>query len=133
MNSVKWVKIVVGADVTNYRRIESNTRDMARFGLFTQRRSVWNHEQLVSEDYFEKATTPYSESKSDYGFLYWLQEINTSEMGTISAFSAVGKDQKIIMDIPSLDLVIVRHGESAGSGFVLQLGQLVADAFADAR
>ncbi|MDG2304307.1 MAG: hypothetical protein P8R42_06550 [Candidatus Binatia bacterium] len=119
--------------MTNYRRIESNTRDMARFGLFTQRRSVWNHEQLVSEDYFEKATTPYSESKSDYGFLYWLQEINTSEMGTISAFSAVGKDQKIIMDIPSLDLVIVRHGESAGSGFVLQLGQLVADAFADAR
>ena len=130
MNSVEWVKILVSEDVTNYRRIESNTRDMARFGLFTLRGGVWNNERLVSEEYFEKATSPYLESKSDYGFLYWLQEVETESMGTLSALSALGKDHKVIMAIPSLDLVIVRHGESAGGGFTSQLGELVAEAFA---
>ena len=66
MDSAEWVKIVVSEEVTNYRRIGSNTRDMARFGLFTLRRGVWNNERLVSEEYFEKATSPYLESKSDY-------------------------------------------------------------------
>ena len=64
MNSAAWVKIVVSEEVTNYRRIESNTRDMARFGLFTLRRGVWNNERLVSEEYFEKATSAYLASKS---------------------------------------------------------------------
>ncbi len=130
MQSPEWVKIVVSEDVTNYRRIESNTRDMARFGLFTLRRGVWNNEQLVSEAYFEKATAPYLESKSDYGFLYWLQEVETDSMGTLSAISAIGKDQKLIMAIPDLDLVIVRHGDAAGMGFVGPFTELVAAAFA---
>jgi len=130
MDSAEWVKIVVSEEVTNYRRIESNTRDMARFGLFTLRRGVWNNERLVSEEYFEKATSPYLESKSDYGFLYWLQEVDTEAMGTLSVLSAIGKDQKVIMAIPTLDLVIVRHGEAAGMGFVGQFTELVADAFA---
>jgi len=38
--------------------------------------------------------------------------------------------RKIIIAIPSLDLVIVRHGDRVDNGFALQLGRLVADAFA---
>ncbi|MBV72329.1 MAG: hypothetical protein CMH52_13475 [Myxococcales bacterium] len=132
MSSVEWVKVVVNEDVTNYRRIESNTRDMARFGLFTLRRGVWNNQQLVSEDYFNKATTPYLASKSDYGFLYWLREINTPEgTETIRANSALGLGHKIIMAIPSLNLVIVRHGDAASGGFVTQLAELIVAAFSD--
>lgn len=131
MQSPEWVKIVVSEDVTNYRRIECNTRDMARFGLFTLRRGVWNNERLVSEEYFEQATSSYLDSKSDYGFLYWLQEVDTEAMGTLSVTSAIGKDQKLIMAIPALNLVIVRHGDAAGMGFAGQLLQLVADAFAE--
>ena len=131
MQSPEWVKIVVSEDVTNYRRIECSTRDMARFGLFTLRRGVWNNEQLVSEAYFEKATSSYLESKTDYGFLYWLQEVETDSMGTLSAISAIGKDQKLIMAIPALDLLIVRHGDAAGMGFVGAFAELVAEAFAE--
>jgi len=130
MNSVEWVKIVVSEDVTNYRRIESNTRDMARFGLFAQRRGVWNNEQLVSEDYFDQATSPFLASKSDYGFLFWLREINTPEgTDTIRANSALGLGHKIIMAIPSLNLVIVRHGDAAGAGFVTPFAELIVEAF----
>jgi CubicO group peptidase (beta-lactamase class C family) len=131
MNSVEWVKTVVSDEVTNYRRIESNTRDMARFGLFTQHRGVWNDERLVSEDYFDKATTPFLASQPNYGYLYWLHEFEGSgETGAIKAYSAMGKGQKIIMVIPSMNLVITRHGDSTDTDFTGRLLTLIVQAFA---
>lgn len=132
MNSVEWVKIVVSEDVSNYRRIKCSTRDMARFVLFTQRRGVWHNERFVSEAYFERATTNFLASNPTYGFLFWLQSLNEpAQAGTIRANSAFGKDQKIIMAIPSMDLVIARHGNAAGSRFTLRLAGLIVDAFSD--
>ena len=67
-----------------------DTRDHARFGLLAQRGGLWEGEQLVSEQWFERATTP-TDIKSDYGYMWWL---NTGRelfpAAPASAFFALG-------------------------------------------
>jgi CubicO group peptidase (beta-lactamase class C family) len=48
-----------------------DTRDHARFGLLALRAGEWNGEQLVSEEWFDRATTP-TDIKPDYGYMWWL-------------------------------------------------------------
>lgn len=48
-----------------------DTRDHARFGLLALRNGRWLEEQLVSAEWFTRATTP-TDIKPDYGFMWWL-------------------------------------------------------------
>ncbi len=48
-----------------------DTRDHARFGLLALRNGRWGDEQLVSSEWFDRATTP-TDIKSDYGYMWWL-------------------------------------------------------------
>lgn len=48
-----------------------DTRDHARFGLLALRKGRWQGVQLVSEEWFDRATTP-TGIKPDYGYMWWL-------------------------------------------------------------
>lgn len=48
-----------------------NTEDMARFGLLFLNNGKWNDDQLISQEWINKATTP-SISNPNYGYLWWL-------------------------------------------------------------
>ena len=48
-----------------------DTRDHARFGLLALRSGRWGDTQLVSSEWFDRATTP-TDIKSDYGYMWWL-------------------------------------------------------------
>jgi CubicO group peptidase (beta-lactamase class C family) len=67
-----------------------DTRDHARFGLLALRMGRWRNLQLVSEEWFERATTP-AGVKPNYGYMWWL---NTGQelfpAAPESAFFALG-------------------------------------------
>jgi len=106
----------------------SNTRDMARFGLLMQNKGSWNGTSIVSETYFNEMTGTSQDLNKSYGYLWWLNG-KESHMGTTSQevvqgqlipnapsdlIAALGaQDQKIYV-IPSKNMVVVRCGESAG-------------------
>ncbi len=48
-----------------------NTEDMARFGLLFLNNGKWNNDQLISQKWIVKATTP-SVPNPNYGYLWWL-------------------------------------------------------------
>lgn len=50
-----------------------STEDMARFGLLFLNNGKWRDQQLVSEDWIEKATQP-SVPNVNYGYMWWLNQ-----------------------------------------------------------
>ncbi len=48
-----------------------NTMDMARFGLLFMADGKWKNEQLISQAWIDKATTP-SVPNPNYGYMWWL-------------------------------------------------------------
>ena len=116
-------------EVTNYYSAECTTRDMGRFGLFMLHGGQWNGSQLVSTAYFKEATVSSQQLNPAYGFLFWLNArpglnpAQTSAAGgrqarlvfpgsPADAIAAMGALSQNIMVVPSLDLVVVRQGES---------------------
>jgi len=107
----------------------SRARDMARFGLFTLARGSWNGTPILTDaDYFRQMTTPSQTINPSYGYLWWLNgqssyRVPTSQvtfpgplMPTAPAdlIAALGKNDQKIYVVPSLGLVVVRQGKSAG-------------------
>ena len=77
-----------------------------------------NGARIMTEDWVSRATTPNtSENQRAYGYQWWLnrgnEELRWSDMPA-DAYSAQGNRQQYLMVIPSLDLVIVRLGWTAG-------------------
>jgi arylsulfatase A-like enzyme/CubicO group peptidase (beta-lactamase class C family) len=125
-----WIKSPAGA-VTNYYRLQCSTRDLARFGLFALRGGQWDGQPLVSKAYFSEATTPSQDLNPAYGYLWWLnaKETNQPMAGLGSAMAslkfpgaprdliaAMGAEGQNVLIVPSLDLVVVRQGESPPDG-----------------
>lgn len=117
--------------------LQLSARDMARFGLFAQRRGAWGDAQITAAGWFDEAWTP-SAAKGDYGLLWWLQGRGTLRgKAPLDLVSALGsRDQKIYVS-PSLKAVVTRQGLAAGteseaeSNFDIVLLGAVAAAFAN--
>jgi len=96
--------------------LELTAREMARFGLLAQRNGLWAGQQLTDPGWFAEAWTG-SSRKRDYGYLWWLlgeghfrrQGVPTDLVAALGA-----RDQKIYV-LPSMQLVLVRQGETARS------------------
>src|SRR5262249_1904494 len=83
---------------------------------------------LVSEKWLQEATSPSQKLNESYGYLWWLngQKSYKLPVGLIThkgmlwedcpadAFAALGALDKKIYIVPSLDLVVARHGGAAG-------------------
>lgn len=81
--------------------------DQARFGLLFGRQGAWNGKQIVSKDWVRQATSP-SATKSDYGYLWWLNPGRRAWPAlSEKAFAAVGFGSNTIWIDPEKDLVVV--------------------------
>ncbi|TAE28807.1 MAG: class C beta-lactamase-related serine hydrolase [Cytophagales bacterium] len=110
-----------------------NTRDMARFGLLTLSKGQWNNQPILTDDaYFKAMTTPSNPFNKSYGYLWWLNGQDSFMVPTLTRvipgalapsappdmISALGAGDKKIYVVPSLDLVVVRHGDDTGAALL---------------
>jgi CubicO group peptidase (beta-lactamase class C family) len=85
-----------------------NAYDMARFGLLTLHKGNWQGKQLLSNSWFNKATTPTSVNP-EYGFMNYF--LNTDKKlypsAPASAYAHLGNGTNIIYVDEVNDLVVV--------------------------
>ena len=112
---------------TNCSWYRSSLRDMSKFGLLILRNGKWEDRQLVSAKFVKAATNTSQKLNEAYGYLWWLNGKPSFKLaggragqGMIwpdcppDAFGALGAQDKKIYVVPSLDLVVSRHGPAAG-------------------
>lgn len=85
-----------------------SARDQARFGLFTLHRGVWDGTRLLSDEWFDLATTP-TAPQPGYGFMNFF--LNTGQRrfpdAPESAFVHLGSGTNMIYVDAENDLIIV--------------------------
>jgi CubicO group peptidase (beta-lactamase class C family) len=103
---------------------------MARFGLLALSRGRWNGAPVVTDTtWFTRSWQSSSPDNAGYGYLWWLNSgasyrtpgpylVPTVTSPLIPSaprdlVAALGKGDKKIYVVPSLDLVVVRHGQEA--------------------
>lgn len=105
----------------------STTRNMARFGLMSLNKGKWNGTTIVSESFFNQATTTSQDINQAYGYLWWLNgktsyHLPQSQLqlpgsiiphGPADMFMALGKNDQKIYVIPSKKMVVIRMGDAA--------------------
>ena len=106
------------------------TRDASRFGSLILSKGKWNGSFILNDDaYFTAMTNTSQNYNLSYGYLWWLNgKASTMVPQTQFIFPnalvanapadmimALGKDDKKIYVIPSLDVVVVRLGDGAGN------------------
>lgn len=106
------------------------TRDAARFGSLVLKKGEWDGNKILTDqNYFTAMTNTSQNINLSYGFLWWLNG-KASSMAPQTQFvfpgslasnapadmiMALGKDDKKIYVVPSLDVVVVRLGDDAGT------------------
>lgn len=110
--------------------LSCSARDMARFGLLALNRGKWNGTQALADStWFANSFRSLPPDNGGYGMLWWLNGsasyripgpyVLPSANGPLipsappDLVAALGKGDKKIYVIPSLELVVVRHGEEA--------------------
>ncbi len=108
----------------------ATTRDASRFGSLILSKGKWNGSSILNDDaYFTAMTNTSQNLNLSYGYLWWLNGktstmvpqsqvvFNTALAPAAPAdmLMALGKDDKKIYVVPSLDVVVVRLGDSAGA------------------
>lgn len=99
------------------------TRDMARFGLLYLNHGRWKKHQVVPEQWVEKSTHTTemvhfgTMPVGGYENLWWVEYggVHLGEATMPGMFSAQGAGGHYILDVPSLNLVIVNQYENEPS------------------
>ncbi|MEL8055857.1 MAG: serine hydrolase [Pseudomonadota bacterium] len=87
----------------------ATARDFARFGLLYMRDGVWDGQRILPEGWVDYARTPTPtppEEPMGYGAHWWLG------IAGPDSFSANGYQGQFTVCVPSLDLILLRHGNS---------------------
>ena len=107
----------------------SKPRSMARYGLLIQGHGRWNGTVVLDSLWVHKMTTPSQSLNPSYGLLWWLNGQTAHRLpqsqilfpgpltpnAPADAFAALGKNGQILFVVPSLNLVVVRMGNSPTS------------------
>ena len=85
-----------------------SAEDMARFGLLFQNNGKWNNDQIISESWIQKATSP-SKPNVNYGYMWWLNKKGSRHWEGLSEniFYAAGLGGNFIVIDKENDLVVV--------------------------
>jgi len=118
--------------ISDYDNVYFSTpRSMARFGLLILNNGVWNQDTLLTDQaYFDAMVHPSQSLNKSYGYLWWLNGQASFMLPTLQIvfpgslspeapkdmFSGIGKNGQLVCVIPSLNLVVLRMGESNGPG-----------------
>lgn len=85
-------------------------RDFAKFGLLYMRDGVWDGTRILPNGWADYARTPtpilVDHDALDYGAHWWLG------IAGPGSFSCNGYQGQYIVNVPELDLILVRHGDS---------------------
>jgi CubicO group peptidase (beta-lactamase class C family) len=103
---------------------EMSARDMARFGLLYLNHGRWKKQQVVPEQWVEKsthATEMVHVGKmpvGGYEYLWWVEYggVHLGEATIPGMYSAQGAGGHYILDLPSLDLVMVNQYDNGSLG-----------------
>jgi len=113
------------------------TREAARFGSLIMNKGVWNGNTLLHDtSYFNAMTNTSQNINPSYGYLWWLNGKSSCMVPTLQTvfnqwlvpnapsdmIMALGKDDKKIYIVPSLNLVVVRLGDAAGTSALAPSG-----------
>lgn len=128
----------------------SRARDLARFGSLVINKGKWGNTTVLSDsNYFNAMTNSSQNINPSYGYLWWLNGKSSYKTpgfqlsfngpliptAPMDMFAGLGKNDQKLYIIPSMDMVIVRMGESAGvplfalSSFDSDLWSLLSDVF----
>lgn len=92
-----------------YCCIASNARDFAKFGKLYKQNGNWNGEQILSEEFIQKATHPRFAESPQYGYGWWLSNYQDKQI-----YYMRGHLGQFVIVIPEDDLIIVRLGHLKG-------------------
>lgn len=105
-----------------------STLDHARFGLLISRGGKWRDRQIVSEQWIREATKQQG-VKSDYGYLWWLNNEGRWPDAPRSSFSAQGAGDNTIWIDNEHGLVVVwrwHKGSAQGEFYSRIIGAMEA-------
>ncbi len=124
-----WIENYTGMSGAWFQSVYfSKPRDMARFGLLTLSKGIWQSDTVLKDTSYYRAMTNTSQNFNlSYGYLWWLNgKASTMVPGSQlviptklirnapnDLFCALGKNDQKIYVVPSTNMVIVRVGESA--------------------
>lgn len=109
----------------------STPRSMARFGLLILNKGIWNQDSLMTDQqYFQDMISTSQSLNKSYGYLWWLNGQSSFMLPTLQIvfpgslspeapkdmFAGIGKNGQLVCVIPSLNMVVLRMGESNGPG-----------------
>ena len=119
--SGNWLKL-------DYNNVYFSTaREMARFGLLTMNKGVWNEsEPLYDENFYNQMINSSQDLNLSYGYLWWLNgkssiiapglpttfNVQLSNNAPDDLFAGMGKNGQFVEIIPSQGLVVIRMGEA---------------------
>ncbi len=85
-----------------------SAEDMARFGMLFLNNGKWKNEQLISENWINKATTP-STPNANYGYMWWLNKKGARHWEGLSEniYYAAGFGGNFIVIDKENDVVVV--------------------------
>jgi CubicO group peptidase (beta-lactamase class C family) len=128
MQDSLWFGDLFGSPPAQQHR--TSARDMARFGLMVLAGGAWAGQDIISDKtYLSDMLGSSQELNPAYGYLWWLNgkdrfvlpglASRTGDGSFIPAapadmVCALGAGDKKIYVVPSLNLVVTRHGEAAG-------------------
>ena len=126
-----WDGLPAGAK-TSWTWFRCSVHDMARFGELILGRGEFQGKRLVGAKWLVEATRSSQQLNPAYGYLWWLNGQNVFQMpagglqkGMLwndcprDAVGALGAMDKKIFVVPSLQLVVARHGGAVGVQHVL--------------
>ena len=106
----------------------STARSAARFGLLTLNQGIWEDTIVLGDAvYFNSMTTTSQSINESYGYLWWLNgkdsvvfpgtttaiASSVTPSGPVDMISALGKDGQFIDVVPSLNMVVIRMGDTS--------------------
>ncbi len=112
----------------------SNARDMARFGLLSLNKGIWQSDTVLRDTAYYRSMVNTSQNfNPSYGYLWWLngksavmypgsQLVVPTKLipnAPNDMYCALGKNDQKIYVVPSKNMVIVRVGESAYGALAL--------------
>lgn len=118
-------------------QIQTNARDLARFGLLYLNGGMWKGERLLSQEWIDFVRTPAPATATrgrEYGGHWWLVPDDRHDVPG-DAYTTAGNRGQYVIVVPSHELVIVRRGLDWGrQGFdCWDLTREVLKAFEPAR
>lgn len=105
----------------------ATARDYARFGLLYLQDGMFNGQRILPEGWVKYTTTAASDSKGDYGALFWLNQAKYYPSAPPDMFSCSGHEGQHIFIIPSKEMVVVVLGYSPKPDRVMDFNALLSD------